>query len=129
MIDPIADMLTRIRNALAVSKNEIRLPFSKIKQSVAKQMVSAGFIDGVEVAKDGKFPELVLSLHKAGTSSRITNLERVSKPGRRLYVKSSDIPRVYGGRGVMIVSTSKGLLTDYEARKQKVGGELICKVW
>jgi len=129
MTDPIADMLTRIRNALLVGKNEVRLPFSKVKKSVAEQIKKAGFIDDVRVDNDNKFPEIVLSLHAQDQPCRITDLERVSKPGRRLYAKSQDIPRVLGGRGVMIVSTSKGLLTDNEARKQKVGGELICKVW
>lgn len=129
MIDPIADMLTRIRNALAVGKNEIRLPYSRIKQQVAELIKKSGFIDGVSVDKEPAFPELVLTLHAEGGASRITDLQRVSKPGRRLYAKSSDIPKIYGGRGVLIVSTSKGLLTDDEARKQQVGGELICKVW
>lgn len=129
MIDPIADMLTRIRNALAVGKTEVRLPYSRLKQQVAEQIVKAGFIDHVSVDKEPKFGELVLTLHEAGSVSRITDLQRVSKPGRRLYAKASDIPRIYGGRGVLIVSTSKGLLTDDEARKQRVGGELICKVW
>jgi len=129
MIDPIADMLTRIRNALAVGKTEARLPYSKIKHQVAELIRKSGFINAVSTDKSGTFPELVLELHEPGTISRITNLERVSKPGRRLYAKSAEIPRVYGGRGVMIVSTSKGLLTDNEARKQRIGGELICKVW
>ncbi len=129
MTDPIADMLTRIRNALAVGKTEVRLPFSKIKQSIAEQIARAGFIDNVSVDKSGTFAELILELHAADQPSKITDLERVSKPGRRLYAKSQDIPRVLGGRGIMIVSTSKGLLTDNEARKQKIGGELICKVW
>ena len=129
MTDPIADMLTRIRNALAVGKTDVRLPFSKIKNSVAEQIARAGFINKVTVDKTGSFPELILELHSEGQPSKITDLERVSKPGRRLYAKSQDIPRVLGGRGIMIVSTSKGLLTDNVARKQKIGGELICKVW
>lgn len=129
MTDPIADMLTRIRNALAVGKTEVRLPFSRLKQSIAEQIVAAGFLDKVTVDKEGTFPELVIKLHADDQPSRITDLERVSKPGRRLYAKSQEIPRVLGGRGVLIVSTSKGLLTDSEARKQKIGGELICKVW
>jgi len=129
MIDPIADMLTRIRNALAVGKTEVRLPYSRIKQQVAELIAKAGFIDGVSIDKEPKFGEIVLTLHEPGSVSRITDLQRVSKPGRRLYAKASDIPKVYGGRGVFIVSTSKGLLTDDEARKQRIGGELICKVW
>ncbi|MBP6042162.1 30S ribosomal protein S8 [Candidatus Saccharibacteria bacterium] len=129
MNDPISDMLTRIRNALAVGKFEVRMPYSKMKHTVADQIKVAGFIDEVKINKDGQFPELVITMHDPETSSRITNLERVSKPGRRLYAKSKEIPKVLGGRGVMIISTSKGLLTDREARRQNIGGELICKVW
>lgn len=127
--DPIADMLTRIRNAVSVNKNEVNLPHSKIKESLAKELKTAGFIDGVKTDSSGDFKRMIVVINAPGTNARINKIERVSKPGRRLYAKADDIPKVMNGRGVMIVSTSSGLMTGDVARKKRIGGELICKVY
>jgi len=126
MNDTIADMLTRIRNAQAARRSVAVMPYSKLKEALAKILVEAGFIGGVKVDKDGDFKQLVVTL---SDTRQITALERVSKPGRRVYTKSQAIPLVVGGRGIIIVSTSSGLMTGREARKRGLGGELICKVW
>jgi small subunit ribosomal protein S8 len=126
MNDPIADMLTRIRNAQAARHESVSLPYSKIKESIAGILKEAGFIAGVEVTASGAFKTIVITLAELG---RITTLTRVSKPGRRMYVSAGEIPLVLGGRGIVIVSTSGGIMTGREARKQGLGGELICKVW
>jgi small subunit ribosomal protein S8 len=128
--DPIADMLTRIRNAAAVSKREVVLPYSKMKETVAKVLVSANFVDRVEVSQsDSGFKQLKVVINQEDTNSRITSIERISKPGRRVYVGSEGIPTVRQGRGVVVVSTSRGVMTGRQARKEKLGGELICKVY
>jgi small subunit ribosomal protein S8 len=127
--DPIADMLTRIRNAIMVRKNEITLPHSRIKQSVAELLRDNGFIREVKVVDATIGKALVLTINDALENARITEIQRMSKPGRRYYVRSQDIPVVKRGRGIVIVSTSKGLMTGDEAKAQKVGGELICKVY
>ena len=124
--DTIADMLTRIRNAQAARHTRVSLPYSKIKEGIARILSEAGFVGEVKVEKNGTFQQLVIELQEAG---RITELQRVSKPGRRVYASSTDIPLVLGGRGLVVLSTSKGLMTGREARKQGLGGELICKVW
>lgn len=127
--DPIADMLTRIRNAILVRKNEVSLPHSKIKESVARLLKESNFIDDVSVqdAKIGK--TLTVKINGDDTNARITEIVRLSKPGRRFYVNAKDIPVVKRGRGVVIVSTSRGLMTGDKARAERVGGELICKVY
>ncbi|HUP26122.1 MAG TPA: 30S ribosomal protein S8 [Candidatus Limnocylindrales bacterium] len=127
--DPIADMLSRIRNALAVNKSEIVLPHSKAKESIARLLKSRQYIDDVKVTEAVVGKSLTLVLHSQDTNSRITEIVRLSKPGRRLYSSADKIPSVKQGRGIVIVSTSKGIMTGYDARKQKVGGELICKVY
>ncbi len=127
--DPIADMLARIRNAIAVRKTEINLPHSQIKEAVAKLLADNKFIDGVKVADDSVGKTLTLTLHSADENARITEIKRLSTPGRRLYSSAAKIPRVKNGRGLVIVSTSKGLMTGNEAKAQKVGGELICEVY
>ena len=127
--DPIADMLTRIRNAINVRKREVRLPHSKVKQSVAELLKQTNFIDGVKIEGEGIAKELVITINGEDSNARITEIARVSKPGRRYYVRSQEIPVVKRGRGVVIVSTSKGLMTGDDAKKQKIGGELICKVY
>lgn len=127
--DPIADMLTRIRNAINVRKNEVRLPHSKVKQSVAELLKASNFVDNVRVEGDGITKELVVTINGEGSNARITEIARLSKPGRRYYVRSQDIPVVKRGRGVVIVSTSKGMMLGDEAKAQRVGGELICKVY
>ncbi len=127
--DPIADMLTRIRNAIAVNKNEITLPHSNIKESVSRILMEADFIQ--EVTVDGNAPEKELHIRLAaeGRSPKITEIERISKPGRRSYAKAKEIPVVKQGRGVVIVSTSRGIMSGESARKNQIGGEIICKVY
>lgn len=127
--DPIADMLSRIRNALAVNKSEIILPHSNIKESVARLLKSSGYIDDVKVKALEVGKSLTLTLHDDDSNSRITEIVRLSKPGRRLYTSADKMPSVKQGRGIVIVSTSRGIMTGYQARKQRVGGELICKVY
>jgi small subunit ribosomal protein S8 len=127
--DPIADMLTRIRNAIAVRKSEINLPHSKIKENVARLLQESGFIDEVTVDKADIGKTLNLRLNSDHGNSRITEIVRLSKPGRRYYVNAQEIPMVKHGRGVVIVSTSKGLMTGDRAKSEHVGGELICKVY
>ena len=127
--DPIADLLTRIRNAIAVGKNEVRLPSSKLKVTVAKELVRTGYLADVKVEKQSPRDELVVTIYRDGENPTITEIARVSKPGRRVYASANDIPRVKSGRGVLLVSTSKGVMTGSEAFKQRLGGELICKVY
>lgn len=127
--DPIADMLSRIRNALAVNKGEINLPHSNTKEAVARLLKASKYIDDVKVATAPVGKSLTLVLHGENTNSRITEIVRLSKPGRRLYTSADKMPSVKQGRGIVIVSTSKGLMTGYDARKQRIGGELICKVY
>lgn len=127
--DPIADMLTRIRNAINVRKHEISLPHSNVKEAVARLLQQSNFIDAVSVedARIGK--TLTIRIAGDNTNARITEITRLSKPGRRYYVKSAEIPAVKQGRGIVIVSTSKGMMTGEQAKAAKIGGELICKVY
>ncbi|MFZ1812737.1 MAG: 30S ribosomal protein S8 [Candidatus Saccharimonadales bacterium] len=127
--DPIADMLTRVRNALMAGKNEIRLPSSKTKQAVAAKLHKAGYFFDVKIEKGTPRDTLVITIHAPGTNAAITEIQRVSTPGRRVYTSAREIPFVKSGRGIMLVSTSKGIMTDVEARKARLGGELICKVY
>ena len=126
--DPIADMLTRIRNAILVNKSDIILPYSLIKEQIAKLLVENNFIDSFKVKKDQNFKYLLITLSSDNQNARISEIKKLSKPGKRIYVPVSRIPKVKQGRGIVIMSTSKGLLTGEEARKNKVGGELICQV-
>ncbi len=127
--DPIADMLTRIRNAISAGKNEVRLPSSKVKLSVANQLQKSGYLYKVS-SEDGKPRDtIVITISADGEITAITEINRVSTPGRRVYSSAKEIPFVKSGRGVMLISTSRGVLTDVEARKQRLGGELICKVY
>jgi small subunit ribosomal protein S8 len=127
--DPIADMLTRIRNAISVHKTEVNLPHSNIKESVARLLKESNFIDGVTVndAEVGRI--LKIQINGEHANSRITEIVRVSKPGRRYYVNAKEIPVVKRGRGIVILSTSKGLMTGDKAKTENIGGELICKVY
>ena len=127
--DPIADLLTRIRNAAMVGKTEVRVPISKLKKVVAEQLKKNGYLADVKV-EDGK-PRgtLVIIINEAGKNATFTELTRMSKPGRRMYVSAGDIPRVKSGRGLVLVSTSKGVMTGYEAVKQRLGGEVLLKVY
>jgi len=128
--DPIADMLTRIRNAVMARHEHVLVPASKIKLSIARILKEEGFITDYEVVR-GK-PHRVIKIHLKYTDDNqpvISGLERVSKPGLRVYVGRKEIPRVYGGLGIAIVSTSKGVKTGHQAWRQGIGGELLCYVW
>ncbi|AFY78697.1 MAG: 30S ribosomal protein S8 [Hydrococcus sp. C42_A2020_068] len=130
-IDTISDMLTRIRNACAVRHPTTQVPITKMTRSIAKVLKDEGFIEDYEEVGEGINKQLVISLKYKGKNRQplITTLKRVSKPGLRVYSGSKDLPRVLGGIGIAIVSTSKGIMTDREARKQKVGGEVLCYIW
>ncbi len=127
--DPIADLLTRIRNAAMVGKLEIRVPTSKLKKVVAEQLVKNKYLADVKQEEGKPRGTLVVTLAKDGENCPITEITRVSKPGRRVYVAASDIPKVKQGRGIVLVSTSKGVMTGGEAVKQKLGGEVLLKVY
>ena len=127
--DPIADMLTRIRNAILVRKHEVTLPHSTIKENVARLLQENNFIDGVSVSDAEIGKTLTVKINDSDSNARITEVVRLSKPGRRFYVNAKEIPTVMRGRGVVIISTSKGLMTGDRAKTEKVGGELICKVY
>lgn len=127
--DPIADMLTRIRNAVAVRKSEVSMPHSKAKQAVAELLKQSGFVADVSVADAEVGKTLKIVINRDGENARITEIVRLSKPGRREYSSSKEIPVVKRGRGVVIISTSRGVMTGDDAKKHGVGGELICKIY
>ena len=132
MTDPIADMLTRIRNANTAMHDEVRMPSSKLKEALAGVLQREGYIDGFAVADDPNRPGRLLTITMKYSPERartISGLRRVSKPGLRIYTKADGVPRVLGGLGVAVLSTSKGLMTDREARRAGVGGEVLCFVW
>jgi small subunit ribosomal protein S8 len=130
MTDPIADMLARIRNAALARHDRAEMPHSRLKEHVAKVLKGEGFVDDVRVT-EGEGPKtLTLVLrYGRGKDSAIDGVRRVSTPGRRVYVRFDQIPRVRSGMGISILSTSRGVMTDKECRKQRVGGELLCEVW
>ena len=128
--DPIADMLTRIRNANIVSHTEVEMPSSKLKVELAKVLKEEGYIADYTEKEVGKFKILVVTLKYDETNKPvISNLKRISKTGLRVYSKAKDLPQVFGGLGIAIISTSKGLMTDRKARKENLGGEVLCYVW
>jgi small subunit ribosomal protein S8 len=127
--DPIADMLSRIRNAVAVRKNEVSMPHSNVKESVARLLKDNNFVTSVAVEKAPVGKTLVVTINTPEENARITEITRLSKPGRRYYASSQEIPTVKRGRGIVIISTSKGMMTGTNAKKLGVGGELICKVY
>jgi small subunit ribosomal protein S8 len=127
--DPIADMLTRIRNAINARKNQIILPGSKVKFRVAEQLVKSGYLTSVEVIEEKPQNKLKIIINLDGQAPKISSIERVSKPGRRYYVQSKDIPTIKNGRGMVLVSTSKGIMDGVSAKANQVGGEIICKVY
>ena len=130
MTDPVADMLTRIRNAVLADHDEVEIPASRIKLEIARVLKQEGFIRGYELIDDGKQGILRIRLKYGPNRERVIHgIRRVSKPGRRIYVKKNEIPRVMGGLGIAILSTSRGIMTDREARRLGVGGEVICYVW
>jgi small subunit ribosomal protein S8 len=129
IIDPIADMLTRIRNAIMASHESVLVPSSKIKLSIAKILKEEGFIDRYEVLKGKPQPMIKIHLKYTDDQPAILGLERVSKPSLRVYVERHEVPRVYGGLGIAILSTSKGVMIGQEAWRQRLGGEILCYVW
>lgn len=132
MTDPIADMLTRIRNANVVMHDSVKMPSSKLKEALAAILQREGYIDGFTVHDDAGRPGRVLEVRMKYSPDRtrtISGLRRVSKPGLRVYKQADHLPRVLGGLGVAVLSTSQGLMTDREARKRRVGGEVLCYVW
>lgn len=130
MTDPIADMLTRIRNANSVGHDKVEVPGSNIKKSIADILKKEGFVRDAEFISDDKQGVIRLFLKYGKNQERvITGLKRISKPGRRVYASHDNVPRVLGGLGIAVLSTSSGIMTDKEARKARVGGEVICYVW
>lgn len=130
MSDPIADMLTRIRNANVVRHETVELPASKMKREIADILKREGFIRDAEYVEDSKQGIIRIFLKYGSNNERvITGLKRISKPGLRVYTKSTEVPRVLGGLGVAIISTSAGVMTDKEARQTKAGGEVLCYIW
>jgi len=127
--DPIADLLTRIRNAKMVGKSEVRVPASKMKQVIAEQLKKNKYLSDVKVEAGSPRDTLVITINKPGETSVISEITRLSKPGRRVYVKSDEIPKIKSGRGLVLISTSKGVITGHEAVKQRLGGELLLKVY
>lgn len=130
LTDPIADMLTRIRNANMALHDVVRMPTSKLKVGVAKVLVDEGYISGYDVEGDGPKSELVVRLKYDAQRRRVlTGIKRISKPGRRVYADRDSVPKVLGGMGVSVLSTSQGLMTGQEARRRGIGGEILCSVW
>ncbi|PWM65139.1 MAG: 30S ribosomal protein S8 [Eubacteriales Family XIII. Incertae Sedis bacterium] len=130
MTDPIADMLTRIRNANTVGHDTVDVPASKMKKSIAEILADEGYIKGFDVIDDNKQGTIRIEMkYGAGKERVISGIKKISKPGLKVYAKAEDVPKVLGGLGVAIISTSKGVISDKEARKLGVGGEVICYVW
>ena len=129
LTDPIADMLTRIRNANVAKHDTVKIPFSKIKESLANILKSEGYINNFEVKEEGTKKDIIVSLKFMDGEAVIKGLKRISKPGRRVYTSVESLPKVLGGLGIAIVSTPKGVITDKECRKHSVGGEVLCYVW
>ncbi|HZK33860.1 MAG TPA: 30S ribosomal protein S8 [Bacillota bacterium] len=128
--DPIADMLTRIRNALVVNRNVVEVPASKMKRAIADILAKEGLIKGYNVVDDGAQGVIRLSLKYGHNNERvISGLKRISKPGLRVYARKDEVPKVLGGLGIAIISTSKGVMSDKQARKENVGGEVLCYIW
>ncbi len=129
MTDPIADMLSRIRNAVTAHHDRAEMPHSHLKEHIAAVLKSEGYIDDVRVTENEGRKSLTLVLRYNNKQAAIDGISRLSSPGRRLYVRHDRIPRVRSGMGISILSTSRGVMTDRDARKQRVGGELLCSVW
>jgi small subunit ribosomal protein S8 len=130
MTDPIADFLTQIRNAFTAEKESCQVQHSKMKLGIARILKESGYIkDFEDIEAPGNKKYLKVELKYVNGESAITSIERYSRPGRRLYFAASEVPKVLGGMGAAILTTSRGLMTDYQARQQNVGGELVCKVW
>lgn len=129
MNDPIGDFIIRIKNAVMAGHDTVVIPHSQLKESLAKILEKEGYIASASVDNTGQFPALLLKMKYIGKQSAVTDVRRLSKPGRRLYSPAKSIPRALGGYGITIVSTNKGVLTDKEARQQNAGGELLCQIW
>ena len=127
--DPVADLITRIRNAIAVGKTEIRVPTSKLKLAVAEKLQKINYIEKVELEEASPRSIIHIVINNEGENARINEISKVSKPGRRVYAGIEEIPRVKSGRGTVLISTSKGIMTGQEALKNKLGGEILVKVW
>ena len=127
--DPVADLITRIRNAIAVGKTEIRVPTSKLKFAVAEKLQKINYIEKAELEKAEPREILHIVINNEGENARINEINKVSKPGRRVYASVEEIPRVKSGRGTVLISTSKGIMTGQEALKNKLGGEVLVKGW
>ena len=130
MTDPIADMLTRVRNASSVQHDTVDIPASNIKKEIARILLEEGYIKGYDVIEDGK-QGLIRMQHKYGKNGEkvITGIKKISKPGMRVYADRNNVPKVLNGIGISVISTSKGIVTDKQARELGVGGEVICYVW
>src|SRR4051812_15120589 len=130
MTDPIADMLTRIRNAITARKAKVIIPLSKLKLHVAEVLKDEGFVNGFSTEEDGKQGILTIELrYDNNNDNAIQGIRRVSRPGQRTYARTDQLPRVRSGLGIAILTTSKGIMTERQARKQNLGGELLCEVW
>ncbi len=130
MTDPIADMLTRIRNANTVGHETVEIPASKIKKSIAEILLEEGYISGYDVIDDNKQGIIKVQMKYGANKERVINgIKKISKPGLKVYAKANDVPKVLGGLGIAIISTSKGVISDKKAREYGVGGEVICYVW
>lgn len=129
--DPISDLLTRIRNGQLASLKQVRAPFSNVKFAIAKIMEKEGYVGSVNVvaSANSKFKDIELSLKYEGKKPRIRKIKRISKPGRRVYAKVTELPRVYSDIGIAIISTPNGLMTNKDARKRKLGGEVVCEIF
>jgi small subunit ribosomal protein S8 len=128
MTDPISDMLTRIRNAQMVKKAEVSFPYSKMKFAIAKILEQEGYVGKVERAEEAKFPVVRLALAYENNAPKIQSVRRVSRPGRRVYAKTAELPRVMSDLGIAIISTPNGLMTNKQARARRLGGEVICEI-
>ena len=130
MTDPISDMLARIRNASTAMHDDVLIPASKIKENIARILLDEGYVNGLEVVQDGVHPMIKIDLRYSEERERaISGIRRISKPGRRVYRGAQELPRVLGGLGVAIISTSQGVMTDKQARRARVGGEVLAYVW
>ncbi len=130
MTDPIADMLTRIRNANSALHEKVEMPASRMKAAVLEILKEEGFVKGYEVTENGKHATLTVTLKYGSNKEKvITGIKRISKPGLRVYAKKEELPRVLGGLGIAIISTSKGVMSDKKARREGLGGEVIAYVW
>ena len=125
----IAELLTRIRNAILVGKNEISLPTSKLKVAIVESLKKAGYLADYRIEERTPRNKLYITINETGTAPKINEISKVSKPGRRVYVASSEIPKVKSGRGIVLISTSKGIMTGSEAAKNRLGGEILVRVW